>query len=409
MGSARLCVLLMAASVIAASAANARVYDFVENEDVDFDFSTRRGLRLQITEPDIKLLLGGRLHVDAVAAEDDQTNIQRFKADVRRGRLYLSGKVMEDFRFKIDREFAPDRRGWRNLWADYRIQKRVSIRVGNFVGPFGLEDMAASNYSTFMERALSAALAPSFQTGVLLSTHGHVGSRANRHRWTASGAFLTEPLGQSSDDRHRADHYGFASRFTYAPIARNRQVLHFGAAVAYDDIQNDSRYQISTRPESGLVSALLDTGGLAGVDSSASVGLEGVGILGPLTLQGEYMHTFLQRSGRADPSFNGGYAQASYVLTGESRSYERSSALVGGVKPRSKWGAVELGVRFSTLDLNDEAVNGGSERDWTVGLNWYLRENVRLMFNYVAVDAKLSSTGESDSPQIGQVRFQVFF
>lgn len=397
-------------STLSAAPASARVFDFVENEQVDFDFSTRKGLRLRISEPDIELRIGGRLHTDLVIANDDRTRIQTSDADLRRARLYLSGKIHQDFRFKVDREFAPDRRGWRNVWAGYRINKNVSVRAGNFVAPFGLEDMAASNYSTFMERSVSAALAPSFQTGAIIKTNGRFASRASRHRWTASAAWTMEPLGEASNDRHRNEHHGFVSRFTYAPLAGKRRVLHIGAAAEYRDTSNDESYRIRTRTESGLIPALLNTGVLADVDSAVSVGLEGLILYGPLTIQGEYMQTFLQRSrGRADPSFPGAYLQASYVLTGEHRRYSRSSALLGGVKPKSKWGAVELGLRFSMLDLNDESVNGGSARDWTVGLNWYIRENVRLMFNYVAIDARLRATRQSDKPHIWQGRFQLFF
>lgn len=401
---------LMLASAMGAPEAVAKVYDFVENDQVDFDFSTRKGLRLRLTNPDISLRIGGRFHADIGFIDDDRTNIQKFKDDLRRARLYLTGKIYKDFKFKIDREFASERKGWRNVYLGYRINKGIRVKAGNVVAPFGLEDITASNYSTFMERAVSATLAPSFQTGILLNTNGRFGSKRSRHRWTVSVAGLTEPLGESSNDRHRTEHYSFVSRLTYAPIARKRQVIHLGAAMEYRHIRNSRRHRTATRPESSLVPRFLNTGALADVDSVISIGLESVVIHGPLTFQGEYMRSFLQRTGgRADPSFDGGYAQVSYLLTGEHRQYSRSSAGIRGVKPNSRWGAVEVALRFSNLDLNDETVNGGSARDWTVGLNWYVRENMRLMFNYIAIDARLRSTRQSDSPQVAQFRFQLFF
>jgi phosphate-selective porin OprO/OprP len=403
-------VALLFASVTGSPDASARVYDFIETDQVDFDFATRKGLRLRFTNPDIALRVGGRLHGDIGFIEDDRTNAQKFKDDLRRARLYMTGKIYKNIKFKIDREFASERRGWRNLYLGYRFGKGFAVKGGNVVAPFGLEDMAASNYSTFMERSVSATLAPSFQTGVLLKTNGRFGSKGSRHRWTAAAAWMTEPLGESSNDRHQTEHYSVVSRLTYAPIARKRRMIHFGGAVEYRHIRDDRRYRTATRPESSLMPRLLDTGALADVESVVSVGLEGAAIYGPLTFQAEYMRSFLQRSGgRADPSFDGGYAQLSYVLTGEHRKYSRSSALIGGLKPKSRWGAVEVGLRFSSLDLNDETVDGGSARDWTVGLNWYVRENMRLMFNYIAIDARLGSTRQSDSPHVGQVRFQLFF
>ncbi len=404
-------LVVLAWQVVDSRSASAEVFDIVENDAIDFDFSTRRGLRFRVREPELRFRIGGRLHTDFSFAREDRTGLQGFDADLRRARLYLDGRILGDFRFKIDREFAPDRRGWRNVFGEFRISKQVSVRAGNFVAPFGLENMTASNHSTFMERAASGALAPSFQTGILLKTRGRFGEKNSLHRWTASVAGTMQPLGQASDDRHGTEHYGVVARLTYAPLAKKRSVLHFGVAAEYRDVRGGKPFRVSSRPEAGLLPTFLRTGNLSDVDSTTSVGLEGLFLRGPFTLQSEYFHMFVQRSAsRPDPSFQGGYVQVSWVLTGERRRYSRSSGLLGGVRPRSPWGAVELGVRYSTLDLNDETVNGGSLRNWTVGLNWYVRENVRLTANYVSVDARLrSAPRRPDSPHVGQIRFQVFF
>ena len=42
-------------------------------------------------------------------------------------------------------------------------------------------------------------------------------------------------------------------------------------------------------------------------------------------------------------------------------------------------------------------------------MNWYLRQNLRLMVNYVFVDARVRNTLERDRPHIVQGRFAVFF
>lgn len=379
----------------------------------DLDYG-RRGLELELEAIPLELRLGGRLHLDAGDVDEDRTSGSD-EFEVRRGRVYLSGKAFEDWRFKVEYDFASSgtfasgQSGWKNVWLQYDLGKATSIRAGNFVAPFGLEDVAASNHATFMERALSAAIAPSFQTGVGIRTRGRVKHRFGSARWTASAGGFIEPFADSGDDRHRSKHYGFSSRVTLAPLSAPRRLVHLGASFEYRDLRSDSLYRIRSRPESSLAPALFNTGRLAGVDEVLAFGAEAATVLGPFSVQGEYMRSMLQVGGSSDPSFDGGYVQASWLVTGETRLYSRTSGSFRGVKPKRRFGAVELALRYSSLDLVDQGVLGGKGDDLTVGLNWYLGRNVRLLFNYVHVDSEQRRTGDDDDPEIVQARFMVFF
>ena len=116
------------------------------------------------------------------------------------------------------------------------------------------------------------------------------------------------------------------------------------------------------------------------------------------------------------PDFSGWYVEATWVLTGEPKSYTVSATNneVGGfgapkvARPFSwrgdSWGAWELAVRYSDTDLNwndttaatattQAGINGGDERIVAIGLNWYLNNNVKLQFNDLITDvSKFSST-----------------
>jgi phosphate-selective porin OprO/OprP len=107
--------------------------------------------------------------------------------------------------------------------------------------------------------------------------------------------------------------------------------------------------------------------------------------------------------------FDGWYAEASWVLTGESRGYSAANAAFTNPKPRVNfspsdggWGAFELAGRYSTLDLNDNqgavggalpagGVRGGEQRIATVGLNWY--PNQALKFTLQAQNVQASKIG----------------
>jgi hypothetical protein len=108
--------------------------------------------------------------------------------------------------------------------------------------------------------------------------------------------------------------------------------------------------------------------------------------------------------------FQGGYAQAAYVLTGETRPYNAASAAYGGIVPANPfsltggWGAWEIAGRYSTIDLNDRlgaanGVPGGRQTIYTVALNWYVNRNVRFMFDYLHgnVARQVSQTNFGDA------------
>ena len=86
-------------------------------------------------------------------------------------------------------------------------------------------------------------------------------------------------------------------------------------------------------------------------------------------------------------------AEAGFFLTGESLGYDRETGTFGRVIPCSnaRWrrgcgleglGAWQVVARYSYLDLNDKGIEGGRVHDLTLGLNWFLNPNAKIMWNY---------------------------
>jgi phosphate-selective porin OprO/OprP len=124
-------------------------------------------------------------------------------------------------------------------------------------------------------------------------------------------------------------------------------------------------------------------------------------LYGPFSVQAEYMAAMYARDpGRSDPTFDGGYINTSYFLTGENRGYNRKEGRFDRVKPYENFfrvrdedgqvatgkGAWELAYRYSWIDLNEDGIAGGRASDHTFGLNWYLTPYSRMMLNYVHSD-----------------------
>jgi phosphate-selective porin OprO/OprP len=369
----------------------------------DVRFSADDGLVFRFREVDTRIHLGGRLHLDYAFFDEDVTPIDD-DFEVRRGRPLLEVEVGDDWKAKLEYELAGSRDGFRAAWIQWDGVDGLALRAGNQVVPFGLEDQESSNDLVFNERSVASALGPDYGTGFVAMGSGRL---IGRSRFTLASGVYTEPLGDTDLDRHGSDHVGFAGRATFAPIARKRSVVQLGASIDYRKIGGDDGWSVARRPESQLAPSLIGVD-LADVADATTFGVEAAALFGPVLFQAEYLRTGVDRessSSLPNADFDGAYAQLSWVITGERRRYSRSRATFGRVRPRSDWGALEVGVRFATLDLTDSGVLGGETDNLTAGIGWWIRENARLMFNYVNVDARQSGTLASDEPQVFALRF----
>jgi phosphate-selective porin OprO/OprP len=167
---------------------------------------------------------------------------------------------------------------------------------------------------------------------------------------------------------------------------------------------------LSGRPEAHLAPRFVDTGSFDG-KTLHMIGTELALVNGPVSLQSEYVRAFVTRPNANRVDFSSLYVLGSYFLTGEHRTYENATGVFGRVSPKHNfeglgqgWGAWEIAARYSRLNLDDQPIFGGKLQDVTLGLNWYLNPNTRVMWNYVHADRI-----DTGSANIFQTRFQVDF
>jgi phosphate-selective porin OprO/OprP len=133
---------------------------------------------------------------------------------------------------------------------------------------------------------------------------------------------------------------------------------------------------------------------------------------GPFSVQGEYLGSRLtQQAGFGELDFYGWYVFASWFPTGGSRNYFPDEGIFGYPKVKSKYGELELAVRYSMVDLTDGLIKGGTEKNISLGVNWYLSRHIRLMANYIFVNNDIFANADrtvegNDDPRILQFRFQ---
>jgi phosphate-selective porin OprO/OprP len=94
-------------------------------------------------------------------------------------------------------------------------------------------------------------------------------------------------------------------------------------------------------------------------------------------LHSEYYRSDVDNPELGNPSFDGYFVTASWILTGEMKAYNKKSGVFTGI-PVAKSvyqngkGAWEVYARYSDLDFDDGAINGGNMQIASVGLNWWL-------------------------------------
>jgi phosphate-selective porin OprO/OprP len=391
--------------------------------DPEAKVSLKEGFKVKSQDGDFQVQPSGYVQFDSAWYDDEKTDFSS-GTELRRARLALAGMILKDWDFKFEADFAGITRGGTvnnvtitdafvryNGFKPFSELGPVSITAGNFKVPFGLETVGSNKYLTFMERGLPFAFLTLRALGGMVSTQGD--------NWTLStGIFGDTVTTQGADDEGMLA----AGRLTYAPLFQTDRLVHFGISGAWRKT-TDNTARFRSKPESNIITEsgpaegrLVDTGSIRNLDYYTLFGAELAAAYGPLSFQSEYIRAEVDRDLGGDLDFDGYYAYASWFLTGESRNYKPDKGVFDLIVPKRPFslqsgglGAWEIGVRFSEIDLNDGAINGGEEQNLTVGLNWYPNAFLRLMANYVDVLELDGGLHNGEAIDLFQLRAQLVY
>jgi len=348
--------------------------------------------------PDKEMKFGGRIMYDMAVWGDSA--MENAGTEFRRVRVFNSGELYGNVKYKLQLDFAGGEISFKDVWMELgELPFSGKLRVGHFKEPLRLEALTSSKYIAFMERSLTASLSPERNTGAMY--HTTFGNRLS----VQSGVFRK---GDSfGNDKEATNNINITSRITYLAMNEGERLLHIGASNSIR--KNSSKtYGISTRAENHLGTKLIDAN-FENIDESNLLGGEFAYVNGSLSLQGEYLQTTL--IGVTETKLSSYYAQLSYFLTGESRPYKSSLDGFGRVKPNNNYGkggrgAIEVVARTSQICL--EKADMGQLNTRTIGLNWHLNPNTRVMINYV-MGERTSLSDEVITENAAMMRVQLDF
>ena len=323
---------------------------------------------------------------------------------LRRTRFAVKAQLDKNWYGELDTDWTSGTPEIKDAYLGFTGVKGLEIKAGNFKENFSIQRNTTSRYLMFMERAMVTYLAPSRHLGINARY-------ANKWFWGSFGVFGPE-LSTSEEQVAFEDgnkDYGYNEGLSYTgklvfrPLYKSTtSSLHIGGAVSYRDPKLSStdgyfvgRY--SSRNSTGINrKKYLDTDDVKGLDHELAWTVELAGHWKQL----RYETAYIARGMYLDQTVNplptqwaeGWYAQASWLLFGGTQNYDSNGAKYTRTTSEHKWGNLEIAFRYEYADFNtgklfsnkvaDTNIFGGSGEAYTIGLNYYPTQNVKIVLNW---------------------------
>ncbi len=390
---------------------------FGENQPFQDAFATPQDAIVEPHDwrsPDKPLFrLRGRIDTDLIVVDQSAANQETYgnfqdAIGLRRARIGATGHFTSDLRYIAEIDLASGTVVYRDLFIGWgEVGDRGELRLGHMREPFSLEGGTSANSYAFLERSPTNDLDPARNWGL-----GYFQCAPDEESTIAIGVFHS---GTGPSDRRGGlgDDSALTARWTTLPWYEDngQRLMHVGFALSSRFPDHDM-VVINRQPRSPL----LDLG-----DSSASPFIPTIRIParfqqlfnaqwalvnGPFSAQAEWYGTLIDQIGGQTIFYNGSYLNLSWFMTGEHRTYQTQNGVFGPVTVEQPllrgfsskqddirnrgYGAWELTTQLAYLDYSDSntppgplgQVHGIRLPQVTIGVNWYLADRVRVMFNY---------------------------
>jgi phosphate-selective porin OprO/OprP len=358
----------------------------------------------------------------------------------RRARFRADGRLWEFIEFAAEVNFANIQDvsnvdsdlvqlgsvGLTDFWLTFReVPLLGNVRAGHVKAPVGLERYSSTNAWYYMEPSslFDAFLNPvNYQNGVVLFD-SYLDDRvtlAGCLAWVSKST--VQSFGFGTDENSS---YGASCRVTALPVYESdgRLLMHVGAGYQHVGLPGHS-FAAASRPllRAGAGNTqtpnLLATGTFFTPNGVDLVDFEWAAVCGPFAISAEYAvarvtDVFSSFDGatfsgpRGNVTYQAAYVEAGYFLTpGDYRRDDRKTGTWARTVPQenafvahsedgsvcSGHGAVQVVARYTFLDLVSGSptltpasggARAGRQHDVTLGVNWYINPQVRVMLNYV--------------------------
>jgi len=375
---------------------------------------------------------------------------------LRRARPIIEGTFANMFDFRFNPDFAGGKTVIQDAFLAARFNPMFVVTAGKFKEPFGLERLQLSPNNRFIELGLPSDLVPNRDLGLQVSgtynfPTGTLTYQVGYFDGTVDG---TSTDASSTPDVDNNDKKDFVARLFAQPFLRTDSALKFlgaGVAVSYvNEVGTAANtllpsYKTETQRNffsfDGAAAAAGATAAASGtiangerlrISPQAYYYYKRLGLLAEYVSESQDVsRTFgtganaLTRRARLKP--DSWQAYTTFLLTDDDATF-------GTVRPKRPfaldqpgWGALEFAARVSQLKLDsatflspagtvaqwfaDPSAQAREATAWTLGLNWYLTQNVAWNLDYSKTDFDGGAPNGRDRADESAffTRFQVAF
>lgn len=366
-------------------------------------------LVLESKDQKYKIWYDARVQVDGAIFLGEPLNPIGNGTSIRRARFAVKSAFGEKWYGEFDMDISNSELELKDAYLEFSPNSNLSFRVGHYKEGFSVESTTTSRYLTFIERPMVVHIfAPS----------RHIGLAAiySKNWLFGMGGVHFQTVGDPEERLFSEDNnkdYGvdegvsFTGKLVAMPFFSDfNKGLHFGVAGSYRtpkthaEIRGHERYSVRSLTSINR-KKYIDTDLIPFVDHVVLGGFELAGYYKNFRFQSEYILNNVHRKKFAEElpteKFDGFYAFGSVLLFGGKYNYNTSEAEFTQPTRGQTWGDVELSFRYDYLSLNSrmDGIMGGAGEGYTLGINYHVNNNVKIMLNYAYLNHDRYASGKN--------------
>ena len=375
------------------------------------------GFTIRSADGDYLLKIGADLQIDMRTFTGAGSSALLDQILLRRVRPTFSGTIYKYIDYFLRPDFGQGAVVIYDAYMQLNYIPHFAIRAGKFKPPVGLERLQSDDDTSFIERGLPTLLAPSRDIGFQMS-----GDIVNRRLAYQIGVFNGVP-DNSLSDASPSDHRSYAGRLFATPFEAGGENPLSGLGLGFAaEGGNTDGIALPAYKTAGQNTFFNFNSGVISAGHRTVLAPQAFYYLGPFGLLAEDTvaeEEFQKASLRKDVAFRSWQVEASYILTGEKKSFGSPAPRHPFAPFNHGWGAWEIAARTGDFKVDQGLFNYGFAsptaspsfaREWMGGVNWYLNRILRISMDYAHTNFLGGAVGaDRAAERVILARFQINF